>query len=93
MLLGAGGAARAIAYTMAKEADELAVLNRTPKTSPRSLAKLLEKTANKKIVAGSLSPKEIQHNLQDSDILINATSVGMKPKADESLVAPKLLRP
>ena len=74
-MLGAGGAARAIAYTMAKEADELAVLNRTVKPA-QDLAKLLEKIANKKIVAGSLSPKEIQQNLQDSDILINATSVG-----------------
>jgi shikimate dehydrogenase len=91
LLLGAGGAARAIAYTMAKEADELAVLNRTGKQA-QNLAKLLEKTANKKIVAGSLSPSEIQHNIQDSDILINATSVGMKPKADESPVSPKLLR-
>lgn len=91
LLLGAGGAARAIAYTMAKEADELAVLNRTVKQA-RDLAKLLEKTANKKIVAGSLSPSEIQHNIQDSDILINATSMGMKPKADESPVSPKLLR-
>jgi shikimate dehydrogenase len=92
LLLGAGGAARAIAYTMSKEADELAVLNRTVKQA-QALAKLLEKTANKKIGAGSLSPKEIQHNLQDSDILINATSIGMKPNADESPISPKLLRP
>jgi shikimate dehydrogenase len=92
LLLGAGGAARAIAYSMAKESDELAVLNRSLKPA-QELAKLLEKTANKKIVAGLLSPKEIQQNLQDSDILINATSVGMKPKAEESLVTPKLLRP
>ena len=92
LLLGAGGAARAIAYAMAKESDELAVLNRTVKQA-QALAKLLEKTANKKIGTGALSPREIQQNLQDSDILINATSIGMKPKADESLVAPKLLRP
>ena len=92
LLLGAGGAARAIAYTMAKEADELAVLNRSLKPA-QELAKLLEKTANKKIVSGSLSPKEIEQNLQDSDVLINATSVGMKPKAEESPVASKLLRP
>jgi shikimate dehydrogenase len=92
LLLGAGGAARAIAYAMAKESDELAVLNRTVKPA-QELVKLLEKTANKKIVAGALSPKEIQQNLQDSDILINATSIGMKPKADESLVSPKFLRP
>ena len=90
LLLGAGGAARAIAYTLAKEADELAILNRTAKDA-QNLAKLLEKTANKKIVSGSLSPSEIQQSIQDSDILINATSIGMKPKAEESPVPPKLL--
>ena len=31
LLLGAGGAARAIAYTLASQAGELAILNRTPK--------------------------------------------------------------
>ena len=91
LLLGAGGAARAIAYSMAKEADELAVLNRTVKQA-QALARLLEKSFNKKIASGSLSTEDIQVNLQDSDILINATSIGMKPKADESPVAPKLLR-
>lgn len=92
LLLGAGGAARAIAYNIAKEADELAVLNRTVKPA-QALSKLLEQSFNKKIVYGSLSPSDIQKNLQDSDILINATSVGMKPKADVSPVAAKLLHP
>jgi shikimate dehydrogenase len=92
LLLGSGGAARAIAYTLAKEADELAVLNRTVKPA-QDLAKLLERALNKKVVAASLSPSDIQRNIQDSDILVNATSVGMKPKADESPVASKVLRP
>jgi len=91
LLLGAGGAARAIAYTLAKEADELVVLNRTVKSS-HNLAKLLEKTVGKKVASGSLSISDIQRNLQDSDILINATSVGMKPKPQESPVPIKLLR-
>jgi len=91
LLLGAGGAARAIAYTVAKEADEFVVLNRTIK-SAQSLAKLLEKTIGKKVVSGSLSINDIQRNLQDSDILINATSVGMKPRPQESPVPPRLLR-
>ncbi len=90
MLLGAGGAARAIAYAVAKEADELAVLNRTVKQA-QTLARLLEKACNKKIEAASLSPQDIQTSMQDSDVLINATSVGMKPKPEESPVPPKLL--
>jgi shikimate dehydrogenase len=91
LLLGAGGAARAIAYAMAKEADELAVLNRTVKDA-QALARLVEKAANKRIVAGSLSLEDIDANLQDSDILINATSVGMKPRPDETPVPIELLR-
>jgi shikimate dehydrogenase len=91
LLLGAGGAARAIAYAVAKEADELAVLNRTVKHA-QTLVKLLEKSINKKIVSGSLSPSDIEQNLQDSDILINATSIGMKPRPDISPIPPKLLR-
>jgi shikimate dehydrogenase len=91
LLLGAGGAARAIAYAMAKEADELAVLNRTVKQA-QALARLLEKSFNKKIASGSLSPSDVESNIRDSDILINATSVGMKPKPDDSPVAPKMLR-
>jgi shikimate dehydrogenase len=92
LLLGAGGAARAIAYAMAKEADELAVLNRTVKQAT-ALARILEKSANKKIASGSLSHSDIQKNLRDSDILINATSIGMKPHPEETLVLPKLLHP
>ena len=91
LLLGAGGAARAIAYTLAKEADQLAVLNRTLKPA-QELAKLLERAVSKKIDAGSLSPSDVEQHLHDSDILINATSVGMKPNADESPVNPKLLK-
>ncbi len=91
LLLGAGGAARAIAYALAKEADELSVLNRTVKQA-QAIARLLEKSFNKKIASGSLSPTDVELNIRDSDILINATSVGMKPKPDESPVAPKMLR-
>jgi shikimate dehydrogenase len=91
VLLGAGGAARAIAYAVAKEADELAVLNRTIKDA-QALARLVEKAANKRIVAASIEPEDIDANLQDSDILINATSVGMKPRVDETPVPIELLR-
>jgi shikimate dehydrogenase len=91
LLLGAGGAARAIAYAMAKEADELTVLNRTLKDA-QTLAKLVENAASKRIVSGSLSLEDIDANLQDSDILINATSVGMKPRPDQTPVPIELLR-
>ena len=91
LLLGAGGAARAIAYTLTKEADELVILNRTVKQA-EGLAKLLSKVHKKQVTGGALSPSLIKQHLQDSDILINATSVGMKPNANQSPVPPELLR-
>ena len=92
LLLGAGGAAKAIAYTLSQEVDELVILNRTPKPATE-LANLLKQKFNKKISAGELSPNTVKDNLADSDVLINATSVGMKPNANQTPVAPEWLKP
>ena len=92
LLLGAGGAAKAIAYTLSQEADELVILNRTPKPAAE-LADLLKQKFNKKIIADQLSPSTIKENLADSDVLINATSVGMNPNANQTPVAPEWLKP
>jgi len=92
LLLGAGGAAKAIAFAAAKEVGELVLLNRTPEKT-RDLAEVLSRTFNKKVVGDTLSPSTIQKNLQDTDILINATSVGMHPHSSQSLIAPQWLKP
>jgi shikimate dehydrogenase len=92
LLLGAGGAAKAIAYSLAEEAEELCVLNRASEKAGE-LAELLSRTFGKKVLGGALSSSAVQRNLQDSDILINATSVGMYPNVGQSLVAPQWLKP
>jgi shikimate dehydrogenase len=78
-ILGAGGAAAAAAYALAQEgAQEIVLLNRT-------LARSIE-------LADRLNKKfpELELALNDWDVLgemqliINATSVGMAPKIDES---------
>jgi len=91
LLLGAGGAAKAIAFSLAKEVDELCILNRDA-VQARELASVLE-PFGKKIVGNELSPKQLQQKLQDSDVLINATFVGMTPYASDSLVKPDWLKP
>jgi shikimate dehydrogenase len=91
LLLGAGGAAKAIAFSLAREVDELRILNRDA-AKARELASVLE-PCGKKIVGNELSPNRIQQELQDSDMLINATSVGMTPDASESLVEFDWLKP
>ena len=91
LLLGAGGAAKAIAFSLAKGVGELVVLNRAAEKAKR-LAEALGRTVNKKVVGDALSPDTIAENLQDSDVLINATSVGMHPEANQSVVPPQLWR-
>jgi shikimate dehydrogenase len=92
VLLGGGGAARAIAFALAKEVGALVLLNRTPEKTA-GLAEALNQKFRKKVTAGSLSPSAIQENLRDADVLINATSVGMHPNASQSLVKPEWLKP
>jgi len=91
LLLGAGGAAKAIAFSLAEEVGGLVVLNRTPGKA-KELAAVLGQRFGKKVVGGPLSSDTIQKNLRDSDILINATKVGMHPHESQTMVEPQWLR-
>jgi shikimate dehydrogenase len=91
-LFGAGGAARAIAFTLAKEVEEVIILNRTPEKTA-TLSKELVRLHNKKVTTRPLTTKSIKESLENADILINATSVGMKQNSEQSLVNSELLRP
>jgi len=77
LVLGAGGAARAIVYGCLLEGMKVSVLNRTVEKSDE-LAMEVEEKLSKRI---SVVPEAL---LDKTDILINATSVGMAPKVDAS---------
>jgi shikimate dehydrogenase len=91
LLLGAGGAAKAIAFVLVPEIGDLAILNRSAEKA-QELAETLGHMFNRKVIGGALSPDAIKTNLRDSDVLVNATSAGMKPNLNQSLVAPEWLR-
>ncbi len=91
VMLGAGAAARAIAYTLIKEVDELVVLNRTV-SEAKELAETLKRRFGKKMVADSIKPDIVKEHMSDSQILLNTTSVGMKPNLSQSLIAPSILK-
>jgi len=90
VLLGAGGAARAIAFSLSKAGARLTIANRTV---PR--AKALASTIGQKLGMGvevaSLNRAELAGTLKNIDVLINATSVGMSPKADQTLVSASMM--
>jgi len=81
LLLGAGGAARAIAFGLKEKGCEVTVVNRS-----REKAEILARELGFAF-RSSLSPAEA-----DSEVLINATSVGMYPPAAASPVPKDLLR-
>ena len=92
LILGAGGGAgRAVAMQCASEkCPRLVLLNRT-------LGKLSELTAKveaiyprERLVVGALEPTALASQLAQTDLVINCSSVGMKP-GDESPVPTNLL--
>ncbi len=68
LLIGAGGAARAIAYTLAKEGAEISIANRNP-------GKALELAGF--IQGEGYGLEDLERLVPQADVIINATSVGM----------------
>ena len=84
-LVGAGGSARAVAFGLAQEGSNVTILNRTG-----SRASILASEIRKKVPGSAASPLELtRENLSkcvdSSDLLINATPVGMYPRSGESI--------
>jgi len=90
LILGAGGAARAVAFALCEEACTLTILNRTFRKA-KKLAEELGEKFGKKVKHGRLAPQDLKTNVKEADILINATSVGMIPYENETPVDTKLL--
>ncbi|MCW3998291.1 MAG: shikimate dehydrogenase [Candidatus Bathyarchaeota archaeon] len=90
LLLGAGGAGRSIALSIAEQARGLVILNRDIEKA-RRLELDLKMKFNKNIIGKSLSAISIKKYLKESDVLINATNVGMKPNQLQSIVDSSLL--
>jgi len=89
ILLGAGGAAKAIAVTISKKISEITILNRTERKAVEIALKLKEKGFNAKAL--KLNSKNLRNEIKSAHILINATSVGMN--SNESPVPKHLLKP
>ncbi len=78
-LLGAGGAARAVACTLAdKGVKEIRIINRS-----REKAKLLADHLKPLVPAKALEPGEFEDAVKTATLLINTTSIGMYPNVHE----------
>jgi shikimate dehydrogenase len=82
IVLGAGGSARAAAYSLASGGAQVTVLNRT---FARGLA--LSESLNSIFGAGNVSAfaldsREARQAVADADLLVNCTSAGMHPDTE-----------
>jgi len=87
LLLGAGGAARAIAFQSVMEGAKLSISNREiEKYMAFNISRDIKKKLGKKVDVIDFNMDEIKEKLSDTDILINATPVGMHPNVNESTI-------
>ena len=94
VILGAGGASRAISFILADRGAHLVILNRLLELDwAEGLAKRISQIFSKEVEALELNRKNLTGALDRADILVNATSVGMSPDVDQTPVDSDLLRP
>jgi shikimate dehydrogenase len=92
VLLGAGGAARAAAWTLAgMRPASLAIANRTA-VGARSLCRWLRSATAARAVPVPWRRHALREAVQQADLVVNATSVGMNPQ-DGSPIDPAWLHP
>jgi shikimate dehydrogenase len=94
LILGAGGASRAISFTLAMKARPGGI---TLLDINESLLKALKSDlfsgTDAAVQAEFLTEKTLADSMKRADIIINCTSVGMHPKVDASIIPPEIFRP
>jgi len=91
-LLGSGGAARAIAFTLAAKTDlkKLNILG-VVEEEVKTLSKSVAKQTSAKVVGEMLNEETLETAMAHTNVLIHATPVGMHPNVDDSIVPKNLM--
>ena len=94
LMLGAGGAARAISFTLARK-TKLAELSILDVNEPllEGLKADLKAGTDAVIKTGLMTQSILAAAMENAEIIIHCTPIGMHPKVDASLIPPELFRP
>jgi len=94
LILGSGGAARAIAFTLAQNAKPGRIfLLDINEALMKQLAADLEAGTDTAIGSHILTETSLDENMRDADMIINCTPIGMHPHQGTSLISTELFRP
>ena len=92
VLLGAGGAARALGHVLTMAKAKLTILNRKQELSwAEDLAARLFRNYKTEVKALELTPENLKKAMTAADLLVNATSLGMSPEIEATPVPAELL--
>jgi len=94
LMIGAGGAARAIAFTLARQGRPAAIfLLDINKPVLNQLAADLAAKTDTPVLSGQMTDAALRDAMAQADIVIHCTPMGMHPREGVSLVPPSLFRP
>jgi shikimate dehydrogenase len=82
VILGSGGAAKAVAYYLSSLVQQITIVSRDKYKGDL----LIETLPKEKSIITLLGYNEYGESLRNADILINATPIGMYPNTNESLI-------
>jgi shikimate dehydrogenase len=92
VVLGAGGASRAVSFILADHGANLVILNRRLELDwAKELAGRISQTFHREVQALELHRENLKRELDKADILVNTTSVGMDPNTEVTPVDADLL--
>lgn len=94
LMLGGGGAARMISFTLARKTKlrELTILE-VDEALLQRLKTDLEAGTDAVIKSALSTESALATAMENADVIIHCTPVGMHPKVDASLIPPELFRP
>jgi len=90
VVIGAGGASRAVCTEVYKRTQNLVIINRTLNRLYK-VKKQLEKWGGKGVKCLILNKENLKTELNKADFILNTTSVGMYPNVNETLIDKDLL--
>jgi len=95
VILGAGGAARAVVYALLEEGiEEISIFNRTLEKGEKIKQDLSSFFPKSRISVFPLKRQHLKDKIEKAHLLVNTTSVGMEPRVDNTpLPDEKLFHP
>lgn len=90
VVLGSGGAARAIIYELYQRTDNIVVLGIVP-AEMEKLADDLQQPGMRRLKISTIDEVKLFESLKTADFLVNSSPIGMYPDGDESLLSTQLM--